>query len=132
MIVAVFAFFGLAGCSSDTDVPVFGSPPALEKNAPFGAVAFSESTQKWQIVSDLPNRFVARTIALSDCQENDCKVLAEFSRGECVSLSLDAAKATTAPYVSVSKDANSAMNLARQSCYSAGGQDCKASPPICN
>ena len=132
MIAAVFAFLGLAGCSSDTGFPVLGSRPALEKNAPFGAVAFSESTQKWQIVSDLPNRFVARTIALSDCQENDCKVLAEFSRGECVSLSLDAAKATTAPYVSVSKDANSTMTLARQSCYSAGGQDCKASPPICN
>jgi hypothetical protein len=126
------AFLGLAGCSSDTDSPVFGSPPALEKDAPFGAVAFSASTQKWKIVSDLPSRPIARTIALSDCQENDCKVLAEFSRGECLSLSLDAARAITTPQVSVSRDASSIMNVARQSCYSAGGQDCKASSPICN
>ena len=123
----------MTGCSGNTSkLSVIGSTPALEKDAPFGAVAFSASTQKWQIVSDLPSRLAARSKALSGCQINDCKVLAEFSRGECVSLSLDAAKAITKPQVSVSRDASSIMNLARQSCYSAGGQDCKASSPICN
>lgn len=106
--------------------------PVLEKTAPFGAVAFSESTQKWQIVSDLPSRLLARSKALSGCQANDCKVLVEFSRSECVSLSIDAAKAIKTPHVSVSVDASSTMNSARQICYSAGGQECKASYPICN
>jgi len=133
LIIAMFALLGMTGCSSDASrSQVLGSPPVLEKSAPHGAVAFSESTQKWQIVSDLPSRSVARTKALSGCQANDCKVLAEFSRGECVSLSLDAARAITTPQVSVSRDASSIMNLARQSCYAAGGQNCKASSPICN
>ena len=123
----------MTGCSSDASrLPVSGPSPALEKGAPFGAVSFSPSTQKWQIVSDLPSMPVARTKALAGCHKSDCILLAEFSRSECVSLSLDAAKATKSPYVSVSKDASLVMSLARQSCYSAGGQDCKASPPICN
>jgi len=125
--------FGLAGCTNDgLMLSLFGSQPVLEKDAPFGAISYSDSTQKWQIVSDLPSRLVARTQALSGCQENDCKVLLVFSRGECASLSLDASKVTTAPYVSASSDADLAINSARQACVSGGGQDCKASVPICN
>ena len=131
LVVPVVAATALAGCSSDT----YRSPvaqPALENGAPFGAVAFSQSTEKWQIVSDLPGRSVARTKAISGCAAGDCIVIAEFSRGECASLSLDAAKATTAPYVSVSRDASSVMELARQACKAGGGQECKASAAICN
>ena len=123
----------VTGCSGNGPTSrLSGTKPALENGAPFGAVAFSDSTQKWQIESDLPSRSVARTRALAGCQVNDCRVLAEFRRGQCVSLSLDAARATTVPYVSVAADANSAVSMARQSCNSAGGQDCKASPAICN
>ncbi|WP_443111082.1 DUF4189 domain-containing protein [Anderseniella sp. Alg231-50] len=123
----------LTGCSGNTSTTrLSGAKPALENGAPFGAIAFSNSTRRWQIESDLPTRLAARTKALSGCRANDCRVLAEFRRGQCASLSLDAANATTAPYVSVATDAGSAISSARQSCNSAGGKDCKASPPICN
>ncbi|CAN0458482.1 unnamed protein product [Discosporangium mesarthrocarpum] len=129
----VFALLVLNGCvNGDSMSSIFGSSPDLEKDAPFGAIAFSDATQKWQVVSDLPSRSVARTQALSGCQENDCKVLLLFSRGECASLSLDASNVTKAPYVSVSMDANSAINSARQACSADGGKECKATPPICN
>jgi len=110
----------------------FGSQPVLEEGAPFGVISFFNSTQKWQIVSDLPNRLAAKNQALSGCQEADCKVVLVFSRGECASLSLDASKATSAPYVSASKDADTAVNSARQICSADGGQDCKVSAPACN
>ena len=123
----------VTGCSGNGPTSrLSGTKPALENGAPFGAVAFSDSTRKWQIESDLPSRSVARTRALSGCQAKDCRILAEFRRGQCASLSLDAARATTAPYVAVVTDVNSAISTARRSCSAAGGQDCKASPPICN
>jgi len=53
MIIPVFVSFGLAGCAGNTDLfSVFDTKSALEKDAPFGAVFFSQSTQNWQIVSD--------------------------------------------------------------------------------
>ena len=124
-ILAVF-FLVLAGCSA------LGPEPILEEGAPFGAISYSESTQRWQVVSDLPSRSVAQSQALSGCQEKDCKVLLVFARGECASMSLDAAKVAQEPYVSVMMDADSAINSARNACSSAGGKDCKATPPVCN
>lgn len=133
LVFIVITSLGLVGCAENTMLSAFFGPePVLEKNAPFGAISFSDSSRNWQVVSDLPNRVAARTHALSGCRESDCKVLLVFSRGECASLSLDAAKMTSSPYVATSKDAETAINSARQACYSGGGQDCKASPPVCN
>jgi len=124
---------GVTGCADGgTMSSIFGPKPVLEEGAPFGAIAFSVATQRWQIESDHPSRLAARNRALSGCQEKDCTVLLEFGRGECASLSLDAAKATTIPYVAASVNAGSAINSARQACSAGGGKDCKAAPPVCN
>jgi hypothetical protein len=121
----------MTGCSSG-NFSLPSSQAGVENGGPFGAVAYSGSTGKWQIVSDLPSSSVARTKALSGCAADDCKVLAQFRRGECASLSLDAAGVTREPYVSIANEAGAAMKLARDSCTAGGGQNCKVSSAICN
>ncbi len=133
LIILVLVYGGLTGCAKITEITqIFDSQSLLKNGAPFGAVAFSESTQNWQITSDHPNQLAARTKALSGCVENDCKIMLIFGRGVCSSLSLDALKVSASPHVSASTDEASAINMARQACSADGGKDCKATPPICN
>lgn len=133
LIVPMLTAIGLAGCTNYTGLSsLLGSAPALENGAPFGAIAYSKSTQNWQIVSDQPSQLVAQNRALSGCKTKDCKILLVFGRGSCSSLSLDASKSTTAPYVSTSTDEVVSKNLARQACFADGGKDCKVTPSICN
>ena len=140
LIIPAMAVFGLAGCVGYRQAPVAyapppvtpTSPPKLASDAPFGAVAYSPSTQKWQIVSDQPRRSVAQQRALSGCNSADCTIVSQFSRGQCASLSLDASRATTQPFVAVTPSSATAQPQAKYACYASGGLDCKASAPVCN
>ena len=132
LVIALGILPILAGCSAVSDRLDTLAGKGGEEGRPFGAVAFSEETRSWAVVSDYATPLAASQAALTECGAPDCTILSGFNRGICTSFALDADRATSAPFLAASRVADQAKAVALASCAASGGTDCRASPPVCN
>ena len=109
-----------------------GGDSSGKGGVPYGAVAFSDETRRWAVVSDHGSPAVAGEKAIATCGAPDCRLLLGFDRGVCASFALDASRTIDKPFVASSTNANFVRQEAIETCSASGGQDCKASRPVCN
>jgi len=94
----------------------------------FGAIAFSNSTQRWHIRWDVSDQARADDLAVQYCGAGDCRVVLRFGPGQCGTFSLGNEGALG---VGLGQSTSLAESQARADC-SASGQSCKVAPVRCN
>ncbi|MGB0683597.1 MAG: DUF4189 domain-containing protein [Magnetovibrionaceae bacterium] len=125
------ALLGMTVALSGCQTMGFGDD-GLAYDAPYGSIAYSDSTRAWAVVSDLPTPNAARASAVATCGFDDCKALTVFGKGICATIALDGEWVNPHYQWALNKKPQKAKSLALQRCEAGGGADCRTSPPVCN
>ncbi|MEQ8603761.1 MAG: DUF4189 domain-containing protein [Marivibrio sp.] len=128
-LFAALSVLVLAGCAA-----VSGMLPeeGADSGAPYGAAAFSPSSRDWALATDEASPAAAADTATAECGGGDCAVIVRFDRGLRSALALDVTEAEPGPFVAVSSATERGRAQAMESCDAAGGEDCMATPAVCN
>lgn len=133
-LVPLFYLSVVAGCAEVQDVlqKVKQAVATLDRPRPdqprYGAIAYSQNTQRWHIRRNVADPGRASELAEKFCLAADCRVVLAFGPGQCGTFSLGRDGA-----LGVGKGASksAAENAALTQC-SASGQQCKVAPTQCN
>lgn len=116
----------LVGCSTVQQASV--KPAANPTDESFGAIAFSNTTQRWHIRWNVSDQSRADYLATQYCGASDCVVVLRFGPGQCGTFSLGDLGALGTGLGTTNDDAATA---ALSDCEKSS-QSCKIAPVRCN
>lgn len=103
--------------------------PQTAKDVPrYGAIAFSDQSQRWRFRWNVVAQQRAIDLAIKDCGDAGCRILLTFGPEQCGTFALGRNGVTAA---AVGRTAAESETAARAACNKAG-KDCKVAPAQCN
>ena len=124
-----FFLLVLAGCAEVQEVlKKVEKAIALPDRPRYGAIAYSQATQRWHIRRNVVDQQRASDLAVKFCLVDDCRVVLNFGPGQCGTFSLGNDGALG---VGRGKTKPIAEKAALAQC-AASGQECKVAPTQCN
>ena len=94
----------------------------------YGAIAFSETSQRWRFRWNVLEQERANALAMNDCGDSGCQILLTFGPKQCGTFALGAGNLTAA---AVGSSREQAEKLAREKCF-ARTEECLVAPAQCN
>jgi hypothetical protein len=131
LTAAVFALSACAeiGLGTSTTVAEPGRKSAATASASgYGAIAFSETSQRWRFRWNVLDEERATELALDDCGDSGCRIILKFGPKQCGTFALGNKNVTAA---AVGKTRDQAERLARERC-DATTEGCRIAPAQCN
>ena len=134
-IAALLGILALTACSG-IDFPGMLEPlaqkPKAQKAKPdvprYGAIAFSDLSQRWRFRWNVADPQRAIDLAMQDCGDTGCRILLTFGPKECGTFALGSNSVTAAAKGPTPKKVETS---ARAACNNIG-RDCRVAPAQCN